>query len=102
MALPKKLKYLNLFNDGFNYMGVVSSMTLPKLTRKLEKFRGGGMSGAASVDFGLDDDALVVEWIWAALTNWCSSNGAASMRYRCALPALSNATIPATSLRSKW
>nr|P83378.2 RecName: Full=Bacteriocin serracin-P 23 kDa subunit [Serratia plymuthica] len=22
-ALPKKLKYLNLFNDGFNYMGVV-------------------------------------------------------------------------------
>ncbi|MCR0996610.1 phage major tail tube protein [Serratia rubidaea] len=62
MALPKKLKYLNLFNDGFNYMGVVSSLTLPKLTRKLEKYRGGGMNGAASVDFGLDDDALVVEW----------------------------------------
>ncbi|BEL93019.1 phage major tail tube protein [Serratia ureilytica] len=67
MALPKKLKYLNLFNDGFNYMGVVSSMTLPKLTRKLEKFRGGGMSGAASVDFGLDDDALVVEWIMGGI-----------------------------------
>ena len=48
MALPKKLKYLNLFNDGFNYMGVVSSLTLPKLTRKLEKYRGGGMNGAAS------------------------------------------------------
>jgi uncharacterized protein len=42
MALPKKLKYLNLFNDGFNYMGIVSSLTLPKLTRKLEKYRGGG------------------------------------------------------------
>ena len=62
MALPKKLKYLNLFNDGFSYVGVVSSLTLPKLTRNLDKYRGGGMSGAASVDFGLDDDALAVEW----------------------------------------
>lgn len=62
MALPKKLKYLNLFNDGNSYLGVVSSLTLPKLTRKLENYRGGGMSGAASVDFGLDDDALALEW----------------------------------------
>jgi uncharacterized protein len=62
MALPKKLKYLNLFNDGFNYMGIVSSLTLPKLTRKLEKYRGGGMNGAASIDMGLDDDALALEW----------------------------------------
>lgn len=67
MALPKKLKYLNLFNDGFNYMGVVSAMTLPKLTRKLEKFRGGGMNGSASIDFGLDDDALLVEWTMGGL-----------------------------------
>jgi len=62
MALPKKLKYLNLFNDGNSYLGVVSSLTLPKLTRKLENYRGGGTNGAASVDFGLDDDALALEW----------------------------------------
>ena len=62
MALPRKLKYLNLFNDGLSYMGVVSSVTLPKLTRKLENYRGGGMNGAAPVDMGLDDDALSVEW----------------------------------------
>ncbi|KAA8725502.1 MAG: phage major tail tube protein [Ewingella americana] len=62
MALPKKLKYLNLFNDGNSYLGVVSSLTLPKLTRKLENYRGGGMSGSVSVDFGLDDDALALEW----------------------------------------
>lgn len=62
MALPKKLKYLNLFNDGHHYLGIVSSLTLPKLTRKLENYRGGGMNGAASVDFGLDDDALTLEW----------------------------------------
>jgi len=62
MALPRKLKYLNLFNDGLSYMGIVSSVTLPKLTRKLENYRGGGMNGSAPVDMGLDDDALNVEW----------------------------------------
>ncbi len=67
MALPKKLKYLNLFNDGNSYLGVVSSLTLPKLTRKLENYRGGGMNGAASIDFGLDDDALALEWSMGGL-----------------------------------
>ncbi|EYU14657.1 phage tail tube protein FII [Photorhabdus aegyptia] len=57
MALPRKLKYLNLFNDGNNYIGVVEEMTLPKLSRKLEAYRGGGMNGTASVDLGLDDVA---------------------------------------------
>ena len=47
MALPRKLKYLNMFNDGLSYMGVVESVTLPKLTRKLENYRGGGMQYAA-------------------------------------------------------
>ncbi|UIN05299.1 phage major tail tube protein [Yersinia ruckeri] len=62
MALPRKLKYLNLFNDGRDYMGVVSSVTLPKLTRKLENYRGGGMNGSAPIDMGLDADALAMEW----------------------------------------
>ncbi|CNK17004.1 major tail tube protein [Yersinia frederiksenii] len=67
MALPRKLKYLNLFNDGLSYMGVVSSVTLPKLTRKLENYRGGGMNGSAPVDLGLDDDALSTEWTLGGL-----------------------------------
>lgn len=62
MALPKKLKYLNLFVDGDNWVGVVESMTLSKLTRKLENYRGGGMNGTAPADLGLDDDALSVDW----------------------------------------
>jgi hypothetical protein len=79
MALPKKLKYLNLFNDGNSYLGVVSSLTLPKLTRKLENYRGGGMSGSTSVDFGLDDDALALEWTLGGmdelvLQQWGSSS----------------------------
>lgn len=61
MALPRKLKLMNLFIDGVSYLGVVQSVTLPKLTRKLEKYRGGGMNGSASVDLGLDDDALSAE-----------------------------------------
>lgn len=62
MALPRKLKNLNLFNDGNNYMGVVQSFTMPKLTRKLEAYRGGGMHGAVNADMGLDDGALDVQW----------------------------------------
>ena len=62
MALPKKLKYLNLFNDANSYQGVVASVTLPKLARKLDTYRGGGMNGAAHIDMGLEDDALDMEW----------------------------------------
>ncbi|WP_179038414.1 phage major tail tube protein [Limnobaculum xujianqingii] len=62
MALPRKLKYLNTFVDGDNWVGVIESMTLPKLTRKLENYRGGGMNGSAPADLGLDDDALSLEW----------------------------------------
>ncbi|MEH0832316.1 phage major tail tube protein [Pectobacterium cacticida] len=62
MALPRKLKMMNLFNDGMSYMGVATAVTLPKLTRKLENYRGGGMNGTAPIDFGLDDDALSMEW----------------------------------------
>lgn len=62
MALPRKLKHLNLFNDGNNWQGIVESLTLPKFTRKFEKYRGGGMSGAVDVDMGLDDGALDTEF----------------------------------------
>ncbi len=62
MALPRKLKHLNLFNDGNNWQGIVESLTLPKFTRKFEKYRGGGMPGAVDVDMGLDDGALDTEF----------------------------------------
>lgn len=62
MAMPRKLKNLNLFNDGNNYLGVVQSFTGPKLTRKFEAYRGGGMHGAVNADMGLDDGALDVSW----------------------------------------
>lgn len=62
MALPRKLKGLNLFNDSNSYQGVITAVTLPKLSRKLDTYRGGGMNGAGFIDNGLDDDALDMEW----------------------------------------
>ena len=98
MALPRKLKYLNLFNDGLSYMGVVSSVTLPKLTRKLENYRGGGMNGAAPVDMGLDDDALSVEWTIGGFPMTSSGRSTPPPvlhRCRCAFAVLTSAMTPA-------
>ena len=62
MAMPRKLKHLNMFNAGNNWQGLVESITLPKVTRKFEKYRGGGMAGAVDIDMGLDDGALDTEF----------------------------------------
>jgi hypothetical protein len=62
MAMPRKLKLMNVFLNGYSYQGVAKSITLPKLTRKIENYRGAGMNGVAPIDMGLDDDALAMEW----------------------------------------
>jgi len=62
MALPRKVKYLNLFNNSVNWVGIVESLTLPKLTEKFEKYRGGGMPGSVDISLGLDDGALDTEF----------------------------------------
>ncbi|WP_440086657.1 phage major tail tube protein [Klebsiella pneumoniae] len=61
MALPRKLKHLNIFNAGNSWMGIAESVTLPKFSRKLENYRGGGMPGSVGIDLGLDDGALDTE-----------------------------------------
>ena len=63
MALPRKLKHLNMFVDGDNWVGIAESFTPAKLTRKFEKYRGGGMAGAADIDMGLDDEALATSFV---------------------------------------
>lgn len=60
MALPKKLKNLNLFNDGLSYIGQVAEVTPPKLSRAMEGYRGGGMSGPVNIDNG--QEAIEMEW----------------------------------------
>ena len=62
MALPKKLKLMNLYNEGNSYLGQTGEVTLPKLGRKFENWRGGGMNGNVKYDLGLGDDATEFNW----------------------------------------
>lgn len=60
MALPRKLKNFVLFNDGNAYIGEVPSVTLPKLTRKMEDYRAGGMTAPVKSDMGME--GLEMSW----------------------------------------
>lgn len=62
MALPKKLKMADLFNEGNSYLGQTGEITIPKLVRKLEDWRGGGMNGNVKIDLGLGDDITEFNW----------------------------------------
>lgn len=54
MGLPRILKKMMLFNEGAAYLGEVTSVTLPTLSRALEEFRGAGMSGTVNIDMGME------------------------------------------------
>ena len=60
MSLPRKLKHFMLFNNGNRYQGDVPEVTLPKLTRKMEDYQAGGMSGPIKIDFG--QEGITLEW----------------------------------------
>lgn len=65
MALPSKLKDLNIFNEGESYLGKVKSVTLPPLTRIMEEYRAAGMSGPVKIDNG--QEAINLEWTLGGL-----------------------------------
>lgn len=60
MGLPRKLKNFALFVDGVSYAGEVNEVTLPKLKRKMEDHRSGGMNGPVKTDLGME--GLELEW----------------------------------------
>lgn len=60
MSLPLKLKNYNVFNDGHSYLGKSDEIVLPKLTAKMEEWRGGGMDIPVDVDLGMEK--LTMEW----------------------------------------
>lgn len=62
MAMPRKLKNMNVFNDGNSYQGIAKSLTLPDLARKMEAWRGAGMDGPVKADLGHSDDGIQLEW----------------------------------------
>ena len=65
MALPNKLKFFNLFNDANSYLQQVSELTLPKLARKMEDYRAGGMDTPIKIDMG--GEPLQCEWTCAGI-----------------------------------
>lgn len=54
MAMPRKIKNFNVFVDGEGYAGRCTEAQLPKLARKMEEFRAGGMDGPVDIDMGAD------------------------------------------------
>lgn len=54
MALPRKLKNYDLFQNGETFIGQTSSVTLPKLARKMEDTRPGGLDGSVASDMGAE------------------------------------------------
>ncbi|MES9901118.1 MAG: phage major tail tube protein [Sedimenticola sp.] len=52
--MPKKLKAFNMFIEGEGFAGVVDEVTLPKLSRKMEAFRAGGMNAEIDIDQGME------------------------------------------------
>ncbi|PMY63121.1 MULTISPECIES: phage major tail tube protein [Pseudomonas] len=52
--IPETLANLNLFVDGISFQGDVPSLTLPKLTLKMEEHRAGGMDVPVELDQGME------------------------------------------------
>ncbi|MCK5354513.1 MAG: phage major tail tube protein [Methyloprofundus sp.] len=50
--LPKIIKNSNLFVEGGSFMGRADELVLPKLSRKMEEYRGAGMNAPVEIDMG--------------------------------------------------
>lgn len=59
MALPSKLKNMNLYNDGTSYFGLVPEVTIPTLARKFEGYRG-TFDSELQIDMG--GEPISFEW----------------------------------------
>lgn len=60
MGLPRKLKHFALFHDGVSHVGEVPEVTLPKLARKTDDYRSGGMNMPIKSDHGME--AMEMDW----------------------------------------
>ena len=52
--IPRVLKNFNLIVDGRGYAGKIAELVPPKLTRKMEEYRGGGMNAPIEMDMGME------------------------------------------------
>lgn len=52
--LPRILKNFNVFVDTHNWVGVAESVTIPKITKKTDDYRGAGMIGDVALGMGYE------------------------------------------------
>ncbi|MEG2266474.1 MAG: phage major tail tube protein [Acinetobacter sp.] len=52
--LPRTLKNFNVFVDTHSWAGVASEITLPKISKKTDDFRGAGMIGDVTLTLGYE------------------------------------------------
>lgn len=53
MQLPRKLKDMNVFQDGQSFLGECKSLVRPKLVLQTEDYRAGGLGGPVKLDLGI-------------------------------------------------
>lgn len=58
--LPEVIKSATLILDGVPLAGEIENVTLPKLARKGEDYRGGGMLGPVKINLGME--AMQIEF----------------------------------------
>ena len=79
MAMPKKVKAFQLFNEGIGKAGMVKNVTLPKLSRKFEEYRADIMDGPIEIDLGgekLESSFTLEEFDEQILRQWGICNHA--------------------------
>lgn len=65
MALPRKLKFFNIFNEGNSYLQQATEVVPPKLARNMSDYRAGGMDSPIKSDSG--GEALQLEFTCGGL-----------------------------------
>ena len=59
--LPKIIKDAALSVEGVGYAGIIDNIEWPKITRKTEEYRAGGMFGPVDIDLGQEKMELMFE-----------------------------------------
>jgi len=78
--LPKTIKNANVFFEGDSWAGRFDEVTFGKLTRKKEKYRGGGMGAEVDIDLGYEmpePEITLKEHVPALIKAWgeCAADG---------------------------
>ena len=59
--LPKIIKDAILTVEGRGYAGIIDNIEWPKITRKTDEYRAGGMFGPVDIDLGQEKMELTFE-----------------------------------------